>query len=178
MGRKNSKTEDFDYCYESDTYQTGATQPPKSRSGLIAFLLGLVIFLSGISTALGMMNIRLFQALNNQSGANSVAFSQATAQTVSEENSDYFPLGFRGQAVPAFWNHYDALPKGIYITEVCANAAKQGLRTGDILISIDGNAVADTQALLTLLEDIPSGQRVQADIYREGSHLSCKLTVD
>lgn len=44
---------------EPDYYKTGSTQPPKSHGGLIAFLLILVIFLGGISSALGLLNIQL-----------------------------------------------------------------------------------------------------------------------
>ena len=42
-------------------YRTGRTQPKKSRSGLIAVLLILVIFLAGIISAMGLLNIRLFR---------------------------------------------------------------------------------------------------------------------
>lgn len=46
------------------TYQTGSTQPPRSRGGLIAFLLVLVILLLGAVTILGFMNIKLFRQLD------------------------------------------------------------------------------------------------------------------
>ena len=52
--------------WDRDTYQTGSTKPPKSRSGLVALLLVIVIFLAGITSILGILNIRLFSALNNQ----------------------------------------------------------------------------------------------------------------
>ena len=48
---------------QNNTYQTGSTQPPKSRGGLVAFLLVLVIVLLGAVTILGVMNIKLFQKL-------------------------------------------------------------------------------------------------------------------
>ena len=41
---------DHDHFYSSEpehTYQTGSTRPPKSRGGLIAFLLILIILLIG-----------------------------------------------------------------------------------------------------------------------------------
>ena len=66
MHHKKRTTEEYDQWldWDQDTYQTGSTRPPKSHGGLIAFLLGLVIFLSGISTVLGLMNIQLFRQLN------------------------------------------------------------------------------------------------------------------
>ena len=56
------KHDEFDYCepWDQGTYQTGSTQPPKNRGGLMAVLLILVIFLAGLTSVLGIMNIRLF----------------------------------------------------------------------------------------------------------------------
>lgn len=47
-----------------ETYQTGRTQPPKSHGGLIAMLVGLVILLCGLTSALSLLNIRMFWELN------------------------------------------------------------------------------------------------------------------
>lgn len=52
--------------WDTDTYQTGCTQPPKSHGGLIAVLLVAVIFLGGIASILGLVNIRLFRAIQEQ----------------------------------------------------------------------------------------------------------------
>ena len=55
-----------DYIYDSQDsweYGTGSTQPPKSRGGLIAALLIAVIFLTGIVTVLGILNIRLVKKM-------------------------------------------------------------------------------------------------------------------
>ena len=50
--------------WDESVYGTGRTQPPKSRGGLFALLLILVIFLCGIVTMLSIMNVKLFQQLN------------------------------------------------------------------------------------------------------------------
>ena len=50
--------------WNQGTYRTGSTRPPKSHSGLIALLLAAVILLSGITTILGVVNIRLFRQVN------------------------------------------------------------------------------------------------------------------
>lgn len=182
MNRKNHTTEDLDRrsVWNQDTYQTGSTQPPKSRGGLIAFLLGLVIFLCGISTALGLMNIRLFRALNDR-GADTVspvAFSRTAGDAAPESAPDYFPLGFSGQAVPEFWIQYAALPQGIYITEVCDRAAAKGIVPGDILMGVDGMPVTDAAGLRLLLSSYQAGDSVEAVLYRDGSSFSCNLAVD
>jgi len=46
---------------EEGSYRTGSTTPPKDYGGVIAAVLILVIFFSGLSSALSMLNIRLFQ---------------------------------------------------------------------------------------------------------------------
>ncbi len=60
---KYSREED---PWEENSWQTGSTCPPKSRGGLVAVLLVLVIFLSGIVTVLGILNVKLFRELNQQ----------------------------------------------------------------------------------------------------------------
>ena len=48
---------------EPGKYETGRTKPPKSHNGLIAILLVVVIFLSGLVSFLGVLNVRLFAEL-------------------------------------------------------------------------------------------------------------------
>ena len=61
-----SEYEDYQDPWDQGVYQTGSTQPPKSHGGLVAILLVMVIFLGGISSALGILNIRLFRQINAQ----------------------------------------------------------------------------------------------------------------
>ena len=49
--------------WEPGMYETGRTRPPKSHHGLIAMLLVVVIFLSGVVSFLGLLNVRLFAQL-------------------------------------------------------------------------------------------------------------------
>ena len=55
-----------EHPWDDSVYGTGPMEPPKSHSGLLALLLILVIFLCGIITVLGILNIRLFKQLNLQ----------------------------------------------------------------------------------------------------------------
>ena len=55
--------QDLDHPWDDGVYGTGPTEPPKSRGGLVALLLILVIFLCGIVTVLGILNVRLFVQL-------------------------------------------------------------------------------------------------------------------
>ena len=52
--------------WDEGVFGTGNTMPPKSHSGIIALLLILVIFLSGIVSLLSFMNIKLFHQLSEQ----------------------------------------------------------------------------------------------------------------
>lgn len=61
--------EQYDYhtseLWDDGAYGNGRTQPPKRRGGAVALLLVLVIFLLGITSVLGVMNIRLFRQLKS-----------------------------------------------------------------------------------------------------------------
>lgn len=56
-------TQPTEYTWDTGTYQTGTTQENKGQSGIITALLIAVIFLGGLASALGLMNIRLLTEL-------------------------------------------------------------------------------------------------------------------
>lgn len=175
----NEKNPTNEYQDEGYSYRTGATQPPKSYRGLIAFLLGLVIFLCGISTALGLMNIKLRWQLDQQSESDAVAFSRCGEEAVeSPDPTACFSIGFCGQEISEFWNIYGELPQGIYITEVSSAAAARDIAPGDILLRLDGVPVTRVQDLQALLDQHTSGDTVEAVIYREGAQISVTLSVN
>ena len=60
------KRNDYYTDWDDSSWQTGSTEPPKSHGGLIALLLILIIFLCGIITVLGILNVRMFRQLNSQ----------------------------------------------------------------------------------------------------------------
>ncbi len=60
--------------WERDSYETGSTRRPKRNGGIVAVLLVLVILLVGISSALGILNIRLTIQQNNRNPDGPVAF--------------------------------------------------------------------------------------------------------
>lgn len=70
--------------WDDNTYYTGPTEPPKNRGALIALLLIFIIFLCGIVTVLGVLNIRLFQKLNREDPKQELAISFTTEETASE----------------------------------------------------------------------------------------------
>jgi len=158
-------------------YRTGDTHPPKSRGGVIAFLLALVIFLSGISTALGFMNIRLFQKLSDMEATqpSPVAFSHREAFEPSH-NAVQYPLGFAGQEVSDFWQTYHQLPQGIYVVEVVREDARE-LLPGDILTHIGDTEIIGAEDFDTLLKTYQPGEQVDVLVYRDGTQLHITLTI-
>lgn len=60
--RKYKKNDPWD----EEIYGTGNTRPPKNHGGIIALLLITVIFLSGIVSILGLMNVKLFNELKQK----------------------------------------------------------------------------------------------------------------
>ena len=72
MDKKNYNPND---TWDEGVYGTGSTKPPKSRGGLVAVLLVMVIFLSGITCALGILNIRLSRQLETTEKNNNLPIS-------------------------------------------------------------------------------------------------------
>ncbi len=71
-----------DHPWDDSVYGTGRTEPPKSRGGTIALLLILVIFLCGIITVLGVLNIQLFNKINTlEQEVLSIAYMEETEPT-------------------------------------------------------------------------------------------------
>ena len=75
----------FDSGWDDGVYGTGSTQPPKSHRAVIALLLVTVIFLGGITTAMSILNIRLFRELHQKEDALTVAYAVQEQATQAAE---------------------------------------------------------------------------------------------
>ena len=69
------------YDWDDQYYGTGPTKPPKTRGGVLALMLILIIFLCGIVTVLGILNIRLFQELRVKQQEEELSISFTTEST-------------------------------------------------------------------------------------------------
>jgi len=78
----------FHEPWDRDSYATGSTQPPKTRRGLVTALLIAVIFLGGICSALGILNIRLLGQLNDLSGDGGMSFYENDPTDVTSDSTD------------------------------------------------------------------------------------------
>lgn len=79
--------------WDDSVYGTGNTNPPKSRGGLFALMLIMIIFLCGILAILGVLNIKLFRQLNARETAE-LPISFSNNETVPEETADSEPFSF------------------------------------------------------------------------------------
>ena len=70
--------------WDQSIYGTGRTVPPKSKGGIMAILLILVIFLSGITCVLSILNIRLSRQLDDQKPQELLSFSMSDAVVATE----------------------------------------------------------------------------------------------
>ena len=159
------------------TYQTGSTEPPKTHGTAVALLLGMVIFLCSIATALGLMNVKLTRQLEAQAETQlcSMAFSRESGTAAADR--DYTALGFVGQTVSDFWRNYSHLPQGVYITDTVGEAARKGLCAGDILLKLDDIQIPDYQSLTERLSTYAPGDSVSVTVYRNGVYLQYRLTL-
>lgn len=177
------REKDYDYRNDTGIYQTGRTRPPKRHGGLIAFLIALVILLSGISTALSIMNLKLYRKLSTAETTPQVAFSRADAEpqpteAVHEEVRVLQEhLGISGAVIPDVYQRYYKLPRGIYVSRVADNsdAQQKGIVAGDIITALDGHDVRDGLFLDLWAASLEAGDPVELTIYRSGSSLAVTL---
>jgi serine protease Do len=74
-------------------------------------------------------------------------------------------------------NYFKLAGEGILVTNVAANgpAAVGGVRAGDIIMKVNGKAVADGGALREAMESVQPGQEVSLTLQRDGSPVEVKL---
>ena len=57
-------------------------------------------------------------------------------------------------------------------------AYEEGLRPGDIIRSVNGQAVANTSQFVRLIADSPIGSTIRIEFVRDGRATTVRLTVD
>lgn len=182
---KNNRIDPWD----EGVYGTGKTEPPKSNSGIVALLMIIIIFLSGIISGLSFMNIRLFHQLQEvQHQADFVPMVFSEVESDSEENlirEDYddtesvsIPyLGITGDYVSPFDQHYFNWPAGLLVTlvEDGSKAESLGLEVGDILVSINDASITSHEALDAVFAAGESDTFL-VTVYRDGAQLTLNET--
>ena len=177
------KDKEYDFRNHTGTYQTGRTQPPKHYRGILAFLIVLVILLSGISTALSIMNMKLYWQLNPPEDSTQLAFSRSeeipeSTEAVHEEVRQLQShLGISGTIIPDVYQRYYKLPQGIYVSQVAhgSEAKEKGVVAGDIITTLDGHPVQD-EVVDIWTAGLKEGDTVELTLFRAGTEISLTLT--
>ena len=89
---KDNFDNEYEYDWDDQYYGTGPTEPPKERSGAMALMLILIIFLFGIIAVLGILNIRLFQELKLKRQEAELSLSFTTEATVPPQTTPEEPM--------------------------------------------------------------------------------------
>lgn len=148
-------------------YQTGRTQPPRNHGGLLAVLLIAVIFLCGLSSWLGFLNIHLFrrvmgneetvpeiaQAWENATASEDVPGQQALNMTLSDS-----PLSQENRRPESSLSLQEIYQKNIG-SVVSVSADREGMTrecsgvilTADGYIATSGSRVRDAESITVLL---------------------------
>ncbi len=169
----------------TNEYRTGRMRPRKNSSGLVALLLIMVIFLSGVVSALSLLNIRLFRQVQELSGKEDTSLSfyraggDAAEETAAPAAQITPELALSFQELPFLYQKMYRLPQGLYITQVAegSDAAAKGIVPGDVLTAFAGKGVTSLSALRHLLSTLKVGDTVVAEIFRNGQLLRFDLTV-
>ena len=102
MDNRNNYDNEFEYDWDDQYYGTGPTEPPKERNGTMSLMLILVIFLFGIITVLGVLNIKLFQELKLKRQETELSISFTTEATVPPETQLPEPAAAVMEEAPDF----------------------------------------------------------------------------
>ena len=205
MDHKKKNHSRYEYePWDPEVYRTGSTEPQKSYRGIIALLLIAVIILCGAVSILGVMNIRLFRQLQSDSATRPFRFDntgphEAHAQyepsqaangqettepaiiddVLLEQGKNFGALGINGETVPSFYQSYYRIPQGLHIADITPEGAADaaGLQEGDILLSLNGMPITDTDALHSLISSFQPGDTVVAIVYRDGQQYNITITI-
>lgn len=159
-------------------YRTGRTSPRQKHNGIVAFLLILVIFLAGLVSVLGFLNIQLFRLLKQSD--TSLTFSDADGQTPATGGESVMLGGLQVQEVSDLYGQVYDLPAGLYIAHVADGSAEDalGILPGDVLTAFAGTDVSSLDTLQTLLEGFAPGETVIITTCRNGAHSQFTITLE
>ena len=89
-------------------------------------------------------------------------------------------LGIEGESFSTFYQRFYRIPKGLYVTDVQAGSPAEaaGLRIGDIILTADGSAVTDMDALNTQLYTHAPGDSMTFSVYRNGRQGEVTVTLE
>jgi len=150
--------------------QTDAAINPGNSGGALIDAQGNLV---GINTAGGSLGIGFAIPVST---ARQVMEQLITTGTVTRGYIGVEPQDLTAELADAFKL---SRREGVIIAGVVRGgpAAKAGIRTGDIVISVDGKPIADTTTMLNAIAQLPPGQKVAIRIVRGGQEMEVSVTV-
>lgn len=192
MREQHPIANEYAESWDCGTYQTGASKPHKRQSVLITVLLMAVIFLGGLASVLGVMNVRLLTQLMQQENTvlplsldNTASFaeqipslSRGNAVEVQGSESDALEhqLGFKVREINELCRQYWDLTAGLEVFSVLSGDCQ--LQEGDILLSFDGELLTSISQLHTFINRTEIGHSVKLEVLRGRQSFTVELTVE
>lgn len=187
MREQHSIPNEYPEMWDDGTYQTGASKPKKGHNAVITVLLMGVIFLGGLASTLGVINVRLLTQLVQQQGAvvplsldsskgGQIAVRGNTPYSVyTPDDTDLTQqLGFQVEELSSFYRSYWELSAGLEVVSVTDSSCQ--LQEGDILLCVNGQELTTSSQLY---EAINSAQTdaLKLEILRGRQSFTLELTV-
>ncbi len=133
------------------------------------------------------INTMKIGAFADNAGVEGIGFAipSATVKAVVEDliTYGYVPgrptLGLQAESFSRFYQHFYRLPGGLFVSGVDSGgpAEAAGIREGDILLTVDGEAVGGTDDLSAILSGHGVGDILAVTVYRNGETLTTQLTL-
>ena len=157
---------------EQFAYRTGRTAPAKSSRGIIAALLILVIFLGGMVSILGFLNIRLFRQLKHTQAA---PLSFVRGEAIQARGDCYLIAGMALQEPDPVYAQLHDLPQGLYVAQVApgSQADALGIQPGDMILSLDDTPVSTLEDLKV---HIYGRSAFRLSLWRNGREILFRVT--
>lgn len=136
---------------------------------------GVLVNGSGQVIAVGLREVAGFVSYES---ASEIGFALPTQEVVRVVNdlirygnvSGRPTLGIEVAALETPLRVYWGLPEGVIVTDIDrdGNAYREGLRTGDVIVSVDGSAVEDVASYLEAISQHGAGDVLRIVLYRNG----------
>jgi len=158
-----------------DFIQTDAPINPGNSGGALVDVEGRVI---GINTAI----------IGNSGGSQGIGFAvpinlarNDMDQIIAHGKVEHAYLGILPQDVtPTLAKSFNTEAKGALVGDVTPNspASHSGLKAGDIILDVDGQAISDANQLRLKIGMMPPGTQVSLSVMRDGKPLTLVAKVD
>ena len=165
---------------QRNEYRTGPTAPRPKHTGIIVFLLILVIFLAGLVSVLGIMNIHLFRMLDEKKDATPLSFSQQEDPPPTQTDDTVVFAGMTVQEIPAAYQSVQELPAGLYISHVQDGSAahQKGILAGDVLVDFAGQQITSLEAFRAKLPEARNAVRLIVNRNGEQKEITLEVSAE